>query len=241
MDHAQTALRRPTGQTLGAGLAHLVEQKIQSHGWKSGHLIGSEAELCEQFGVGTASVREAVRILEARGIARARRGPGGGLFVTTPEQGTVTDAARRFLADSAVSRSDLFEVWLALEQLAVSKLASTIDHVGAKQLRESLAKERTHTPDSWNILPNIHLEIARQSGNAALELFIRVLCQLSLHSYGQHVDPRHALPWLYAQHVEIVEAIIAGDAALALLHLRRFIDAVKREDFGLPTTSEGDD
>jgi hypothetical protein len=37
--------------------------------------------------------RKPARIPEARGVAKARRGHGGGLFVTQPEQSLVTDAA----------------------------------------------------------------------------------------------------------------------------------------------------
>jgi DNA-binding FadR family transcriptional regulator len=226
-----TPLRSASGRTLGSALAHQIEQRIRSEGWEPGRLIGSEPDLCETFGVGTAAVREAARILEARGIAKARRGPGGGLFVTQPEQSLVTDAARRYLTHIGVDRGDLFEVWLALEQLAISKLAASIDRAGAARLRELLSKELLASVRVWTQMPNIHLEIARQSGNAALELFIRTLSELTLHSYGPTEDPAHAIGWLHARHAEIVDAIIAGDAALAQLHLRDFIAAVKREDF----------
>ncbi|TAM65128.1 FCD domain-containing protein [Mycobacterium sp.] len=225
-------LRSAAGQTLGSALAHRIEQRIRMDGWPPGRLIGSESGLCEIFGVGTATVREAARILEARGVAKARRGPGGGLFVTQPEQSLVTDAARRYLSHVGVDRGELFEVWMALEQLAIGKLAASIDHAGAARLRDLLDKEALDAPRVWQQLPNIHLEIARQSGNAALELFIRVLSELTLHTYGASEDPRRAIGWLHARHVEIVDAIIAGDAALAQLHLREFIAAVKRQDFG---------
>ncbi|CAM3128115.1 FadR/GntR family transcriptional regulator [Mycobacterium colombiense] len=227
-----TPPRPVAGQTLGAALAQRIEQRIRVEGWGPGRLIGSESDLCETFDVGTAAVREAARILEARGVAKARRGPGGGLFVTQPEQSLVTDAARRYLSHAGIDRADLFEVWMALEQLAISKLAASIDPAGAKRLRDLLGKELLEAPRAWTELPNIHLEIARQSDNAALELFIRVLSELTLHTYGATEEPGQAIEWLHARHVELVDAIIAGDAALAQLHLRRFIAAVKRQDFG---------
>jgi DNA-binding FadR family transcriptional regulator len=231
-----TALRWPTGKTVGAQLAHQIEQRISRAGWEPGRFIGSEANLCEEFGVGTASIREATRILDARGVATARRGPGGGLFVSKPEQSLVTDAARRYLTHVGVDRGDLFEAWMALEQLAVSKLAAAIDVTGAARLRELLGREQAGVPHAWTEIPNIHLEIARQSGNSVLELFIRVLSELSLHTYGAHTDPEPLLAWLHGRHVELVDAIIAGDAALAQLILRRYIDAIKRQDFNLNLT-----
>lgn len=231
-------LHWPTGKTLGARLAHQIENRIRLEGWEPGRFIGSEADLCETYGVGTAAVREAARILDARGLATARRGPGGGLFVSQPERSLVTDAARRYLTHAGVDRGDMFEVWMALEQLAIGKLAVSIDAAGANRLRELLAKEQTDGAQAWTELPNIHLEIARQSGNHVLELFIRVLSELSLHTYGATTEPRHFIGWLHARHEEIVEAIIAGDPALAQLHLRRYIDAVKRQDFSPQYTRE---
>ncbi|MEE6174973.1 FadR/GntR family transcriptional regulator [Mycobacterium sp. 050134] len=212
-------------------LAQEIEQRIRAEGWEPGRFVGSESDLCATFGVGTAAVREAARILEARGVAKARRGPGGGLFVTQPERSLVTDAARRYLSHVGVDREELFEVWMALEQLAITKLARSIDQAGAKRLRDLLDKEVVDGPRSWQHFPNIHLEIARLSGNATLELFIRVLSELTLHTYGTE-DPGPEVGWLHARDVEIVDAIIAGDAPVAQLHLRRFIAAVKRDDFG---------
>lgn len=228
---AGTRRRSAAGGTLGSALAEAIEQRIRAEGWEPGRFLGSEADLCADFGVGTAAVREAARILEARGVAKSRRGPGGGLFVIQPELSLVTDAARRYLSHVGVDREELFEVWLALEQLAITKLADSIDAAGAARLRELVDKDPDGGPRTWSDFPNIHLEIARRSGNATLELFIRVLSELTLHTYGTE-DPGPEADWLHARDVEIVDAIIAGDAPLAQLHLRRFIAAVKREDFG---------
>lgn len=236
-----TAMRWPPGKTLGAQLANEIERRMLVEGWEPGRLIGSEAQLCRTYGVGTAAAREAARILESRGLAVSRRGPGGGMFVSRPDQSLVTDAARRYLGSVGVRRADLFEVWLALEQMAIARLVERIDAEGASRLRQTLDKEQIHRPHAWTELPNIHLEIVRQSGNPVLELFIRVLSELSLHAYGAVADPRPLVAWLHSRHEDIVEAIIAGDAALAQLHLRRFIDAVKRQDFSPQPTEESGD
>ena len=241
MEQAFGTSKWPTGKTLGTQLANRIEQSIFDHGWEPGRLIGSEAQLCETYGVGTAVTREAARILEARGLAVARRGPGGGLFVSRPEQSLVSDAARRYLSSVGVQRADLFEVWLALEQMAIARLVTTLDAEGASRLRRALDREQVHRPHQWTELPNIHLEIVRLSGNPVSELFIRVLSELSVHTYGAAADPRPLVAWLHSRHEEIVEAIVAGDAALAQLHLRRFIDAVKRQDFSPTAENENGD
>src|SRR5579883_1276568 len=67
-----------------ARVAMLLEEQFIRDGWPVGSVYGREIELTEHFGVGRAVVREAARILEARGTARMRRGPHGGLVVTAP-------------------------------------------------------------------------------------------------------------------------------------------------------------
>ena len=169
--------------------------------------------------------------MEARGLARVRRGPGGGLFVTAPERALVTDAARRHLEHIGVRRSELFTVWLALEQVAIATLAARIDPIGAQRLRAVLHREiERQSAQAWTQLPNIHLEISRLAGNRALELFIEVLTELCLSQYAPGVNPQPVLAWLHARHEEIVESIIAGDAAMAQLHLRRLIDQIASPD-----------
>jgi len=224
------SLQDVAGGTLGAQIASRIEEEIRREGWREGHLIGSESDLTMKFEVGVAAVREASRILEARGLARVRRGPGGGLFVTAPERGLVTDAARRHLEHVGVERDELFAVWLALEQLAITKLAAAIEPVGAERLRAVLRREDENRSHAWEDLPNIHLEIARQAGNRALELFIEVLTQLCLSQFAPGRDPQPVLAWLHARHQEIIEAVIGGDAAMAQLHLRRLIDEFARPD-----------
>ena len=230
-DVAAALPREVSGGTRGGQLAGQLEQDIRTGGWREGHLIGGEAELTARFGVGVAAVREASRILEARGLARVRRGPGGGLFVTAPDRGLVTEAARRHLEHVGVERGELFAVWLALEQVAIAKLAADIDPPGAERLRAVLRREgERHSAQAWQELPNIHLEIARLAGNRALELFIDVLTALCLSQYAPGSNPQPVLAWLHARHTEIVEAVIAGDGAMAQLHMRRLIDEFSRPD-----------
>ena len=147
-------LREAAGGTLGAQVAGQIERDIRSKGWREGYLIGAEADLTARFGVGVAAIREASRILEARGLARVRRGPGGGLFVTAPERALVTDAARRHLEHIGVRRSELFTVWLALEQVAIATLAARIDPIGAQRLRAVLHREiEPQSAQAWTQLP----------------------------------------------------------------------------------------
>jgi DNA-binding FadR family transcriptional regulator len=77
---ADTAMLQPAG----ARLADRIAQGVVASRAPPGSIVASEAELMARHGAGRPVLRQAVRILEERGIARMRRGHGGGLVVDEP-------------------------------------------------------------------------------------------------------------------------------------------------------------
>ena len=82
-------LQRISGCMLGevapASLAHEavldMEMGLLRQGWPVGQSLGALPDVRKRLGLGRPAFREAVTILEARGLLDVRRGPGGGLFV----------------------------------------------------------------------------------------------------------------------------------------------------------------
>jgi DNA-binding FadR family transcriptional regulator len=80
-----------------AHLARTIEDRMFAMCAQGGVVLGSQSMLAAHFGVGRAVVREAIRILEARGSIRTSRGPHGGVIVATPdERATVRNAVQYF-------------------------------------------------------------------------------------------------------------------------------------------------
>src|SRR3954470_9067409 len=63
-------------------IARELEGEIAGGTYQPGDRIGTKGDLRARFGVAVATVNEAVRMLEIRGLIQARPGPGGGVFVT---------------------------------------------------------------------------------------------------------------------------------------------------------------
>src|SRR3954447_11675556 len=65
----------------GTALAGDIHRKLVSHlmngDWTEGQRIPSERDICEQLGVGRASLREALKALEIMGMIETRPGGGG--------------------------------------------------------------------------------------------------------------------------------------------------------------------
>jgi DNA-binding FadR family transcriptional regulator len=212
-----------SGDRLAERVARRIENEIAAAGWPVGTLLGAEAQLQERYAVGRAVLREAVRLLEARGVARFRSGRGGGLVVTAPEREPVLHATSLFLDHRGVRPEHLYAAWIALECAAVEALARSIDEAGVARLRQVLLLEEQLGPLEAGVRSNVHVEIAQLSGNPALELFLGVVQELSFRHGRSEVSEGEAR-WLHERHGEIVDAVVAGDAALAAGRVRRYVE-----------------
>lgn len=81
-----------------------------------GDKLPSEKVLCEELQVGRGTVREAIRLLQAKGFIEVI--PGRGAFVVQKTEGTTQGLAKWF-RENEIQLKDLIEVRMAIEPLAV--------------------------------------------------------------------------------------------------------------------------
>src|SRR5437016_4565048 len=65
-------------------LAREIEEEISAGVLNTGDRLGTKDDLRQRFSVAVATVNEAVKLLDTRGLVEARPGPGGGVFVASP-------------------------------------------------------------------------------------------------------------------------------------------------------------
>lgn len=213
-------------------LAYKIRGEIIDKGWPVGEVIGSEADFLERLAVSRAAFREAVRILEYYGVARMRRGPGGGLVVGEPDVARIVDVTSLYLEYMRTDRARLHRARVAIEVAAAALAAERLDDDGEAELRAALEAERGMTvADVNDVSHGLHLVIARLSGNRPLELFTHVLTRLT----AAHVPgPRRLRAQERAEvagevarsHAQLAEAILARDPALARRRMARHLDAI---------------
>jgi DNA-binding FadR family transcriptional regulator len=233
-----------------ATVAHAIQSEIIRRGWPVGEMLGNEAELIDRYEVSRSVLREAIRLLESRWVARMRPGPGGGLMVTAPDPAGVRETTRLYLDYQGVQALDLYNVWMSLELFAVISLSKTIDEAGAQRLRTLITLEETvleNDPaaaiDVWMERGlNLHAEIAHQTKNPGLELFLSVVVDLALEYHLPLPEPGAAARWLHTSHAGIVEAVVSGDEGLAQLRFRRYMHGlIKGGGMGPLDSTEGSD
>jgi len=112
-----------------------IGRLIDEEGLDAGERLPAEREMARMLGVGRPAVREAVKVLEARGRLVVRHGQG--VFVAR----SAVDEVRDRLANLEVSLHELFEMRLVLEEPAAAWAAQRATTDDVAELAEALAAE----------------------------------------------------------------------------------------------------
>jgi GntR family transcriptional regulator, transcriptional repressor for pyruvate dehydrogenase complex len=218
-------------------LARRIVSEIAEQGLQPGARLPSETEMLSRYGVGRASLREALRILEDQGLIVIRPGPGGGPVVANLRSEEFANMATLYFRVHGTSYLEVAEALMAIEPLMARLAADRINKRGAKELRACLERARramTEEDDAGSVeaANAFHETIASLSKNSAIQLFggaLQSLCRRRLEQ-GSRETFGHAFPDSTAtgqsidRHVEIADAIIAGDADRAEELMRAHMD-----------------
>jgi len=211
--------------------ARRIFQLVVDEGWPVGELLGSETELIDRYEVSRAVFREAVRLLEHHQIARMRRGPGGGLFVTAPGVEAAIEAISMHVERHDITPTQLFEVRAAIEMAVVDRVLEIPDPEVAARLRDVLAAEQSATRSQFvTVGHDLHDVLAELSGNRVLHLLTQVLVRMTRARQAAPADAVDTLPAAHINevHTALVEAIIDGDRDLARHRAQRHLHELER-------------
>jgi DNA-binding FadR family transcriptional regulator len=222
------ALSALAGQKRAEQVAREIFHVVVAGRLEPGHLLGSEPDLIERYGVSRAVFREAVRLLEHHQIATMRRGPGGGLFVAAPSSAAVADVVALYLARQGAGVAALAELRVRVEVELVDLVIDRIDPEGLERL--AVAAELNETDQQADVaIHNLHAAVAGLSRNRALELVVLVLIRLTrLHQY-RPLSPREETEIrreVNRTHLGIARAIESRDRELARKRMRRHLEVL---------------
>ncbi|MEV0731088.1 FCD domain-containing protein [Polymorphospora sp. NPDC050346] len=210
-----------------------VEQLLSAGLLRPGDRLPSERSLAERLGVSRPTVREAMRTLEALGVARPADTAGrGSAAVIAGRADTALGAVLRLaIATSDLSVPDVVDTRVLLERDAVSRLARTPEpaltaaEVLLREMDEpGLTPERFHAADV-----RFHIALAEAAGNRAVAL---MMSSLRYAIEGYVLDLVAGLDdWpgvsrrLRVEHRDILAAIADRDADEAARRVERHIRA----------------
>jgi DNA-binding FadR family transcriptional regulator len=221
-----------------------LREAILSGRIRPGERLPGERRLCERFGVGRPTLREALRSLEATGLIEVRPGKGGGSYAATPSETTVGDALAALVSLRGASPEDLAEFRVDFEGENAAWAARRADAKDVAALERLVAEARALSGRSgagrriaradvrW------HETLARATGNR-----LRIGIALGIHDAVLRRHDALVRPAAADAHAEtipddlaaITRAIAAGDAESARRLMRGHIEAWNRHTTGEAT------
>lgn len=202
-------------------LAEKLGQQILAGDYQAGSILPGEMELGEQFGVSRTAVREAVKMLAAKGMLLPR--PRIGTRVMPQSQWNFLD---QDLLTWWMTRENFDQVMqhflilrTSLEPQACALAASHASLQQTKLLAELMAEMRAlHTQfdrERWiQVDTQFHQLIYEASGNPFLTSFANLFSSV-YQSYFRAITGNEVIKLHH--HQAIVDAILAGDSAGALV------------------------
>ena len=208
--------------SLSAQIVADVREALFDKRLKPGDPIGTEKELAARYHVSRIVARDALRTLQALGIAEIRMGKGGGARVARGNPRLFAEALAVQLDLAGVSAAEVMDAQRAVEALA-AELAAThatpADHARLKRLLAE-AESIIHDADTFTRSSReFHLAIAEASHNRVLVVQFISLNHVSWPAHNRTLTPEIA-ERILAVHKELATLIEMRDAAGA----RRLMD-----------------
>lgn len=210
-------MRNNLGRNFTFGIVQQLGQEIVTGTYDSDNPFPTEAELCKRLGASRSVLREAVKMLTAKGLLKAR--PRQGTWVEPEENWNLLDPdVLRWLLERKFSAGLLLEftqVRIAIEPVAAALAASHADahakaEIGAALDRMKAAERGEDDPLTSDIA--FHVAILRASGNrfyAQLRDIIEAALRTSIQLTNRRKGVRLAS---IADHQKVADAIFAQDA-----------------------------
>lgn len=225
----------PVRQARASGeIVSQIERAIFDAELSAGDRLESERDLAARFAVSRITVRDALRVLEARGLIHVKVGASGGAFVAESNADHVAESISTMVMLRRMTLSGVAEARTVVETATSELAAQRADAAGLARIKLSVERGRgvvreqlSHTEASMEF----HVMVAEAAGNELLTATVRAYRDLLVQTISDMRDVRSARATQKA-HEEILEAIQAHDAdaarKLMLAHLQDFEKRLRR-------------
>ncbi|GAB4247983.1 MAG: hypothetical protein Kow00129_08660 [Thermoleophilia bacterium] len=234
---ALTPVRR---RRLYEDVVNQLQKLISSGKLEPGDQLPSERALADQLAVSRTSVREALRILEARGMLEAR--PGQGLFVRGRRTEEIVNILAAYLVRERESFLEVLDVREALERKAAERAAIMATPKDLDALKAAVVAMQEEVLEGRLPLDSdadFHRALAKASRNEVLAQMLDTVLGLMSHHRRDMFSRSYGSILVLHQHVNIYRAIRNGDrqaaADLTSAHLKELGRSHGRPRGGYPS------
>ncbi|MEV4804665.1 FadR/GntR family transcriptional regulator [Nonomuraea sp. NPDC049421] len=213
-----------------------IEEAIESGALTPGQRLPSERELMVQLSVGRSTVREALRVLQARGLVRSRPGDPNGAEVLPFSPAALHKSMTTLARVEELSLGELVQFRMVLDSAAILLAARLRTDEQLAGMAEAVASMRaaagtgsgTESGTGSGAVDTeafgradvaFHDAVVAASGNKLIQICTDVVRQIVLRQIAARIDAaddRQALMRRSIRHhEEVIAAIRAGDGPLA--------------------------
>jgi GntR family transcriptional repressor for pyruvate dehydrogenase complex len=219
-----------------------IQEAILEGKLRQGQRLPPERELVELFGTSRGSLREALRVLEQKGLIHIKTGSRGGAFVRTLHHSTVSESLALLVRSQGVPLKDLAEFREATEANVAALAAARATPQDIGELEALLAEAKAHVDGGvshWQefirVDNRLHEALARISGNSMYELVMNTVHD-NINPYYDRllIRDERVMRRNYRDLCRMVDAVRQGDEEQARLlahgHVRWFNRLMERRD-----------
>ncbi|WP_457948689.1 FadR/GntR family transcriptional regulator [Pseudarthrobacter sp. alpha12b] len=211
-----------------------IEADLRDGKIKVGDRLPGERTLAENYGISRASVREAIRILDAMGVVRSSVGSGptsGAIVVSDPSAG-LSSALRLHVASSRLPVQDIVQTRILLEtwtaHAGAAREGGDAEREEAGKLLEAMDHPEVDRAAFHELDARFHVALSSLAGNEVMATIMESLSGSIVGYVKGAMDAMEDWPAVLAvlrtQHHGIFDAVQSRDGELAARLLREHIE-----------------
>jgi GntR family transcriptional repressor for pyruvate dehydrogenase complex len=226
--------RKTPHQRVFQDLVEQIQDAILDGRLKPGEKLPSQRELVDAFQTSRASIREALRVLEQKGLIEVKLGVSGGAVVKTAGTEPITESLKLLLQQKQVSLEHLAQFRESIEgdvAAAAARRAATADIAHLENiLNQAAICLKAHDPVPYDFIRmdiRLHIALAEISGNPIFVAVMRMVHETLLGLFDRFTFRRRDV---LEENLRDLQALVAAvksgrpeDARqLAIDHVLRF-------------------
>jgi DNA-binding FadR family transcriptional regulator len=217
-------------------VAHEIGRRIVSGRLAEGTLLPPEADLATEFQVSRQAVREALKVLAAKGLVASRRRTGTRILPRASWNLLDPDILAWYTPDRIPPQllADLLEVRRLIEPAAAELAATRGDSAGKEAIRAALEEMRRAVSDTdafRDADAKFHAAVFMASGNQIIDRLSDIIGPMLKASFLAQDKARGMQPAaaVIPAHESICNAIVAGNGANARREMETLLSRASRE------------
>jgi GntR family transcriptional repressor for pyruvate dehydrogenase complex len=215
-------------QSLSHDIAQRIAQLIQTGHHQPGARLPAISDMARQFGVGSPTLREALKKLETVGVVDIRHG--SGVYVgRAPESLLITNPVIEARATKKLL-VDLIEARIPIELQTAALAARHAAEVHLTEMASLLTIAGASFDDAMllnQVNLSFHRKIALASGNVVMHQILEVLSTLFREEQRLILDIHGRREDDHLEHLEIFHAVRDQEPELAAERMRRHLERVR--------------